>query len=236
MRVQVALFSENGARWLVADQGIMMVGGARAAVSERVPLANIAAKAMHASPVPFGSDGEVLCCFWTGDTELRALLPADAACGSHQPARRAGAYPAELFGGDVNTQEVKQPCVSSLHGDAHSRVPAAADAVRGSTSPPDELAYILRQSGAAAVICQDSQALEKLLPALALYDAQHAAGSSGAGASGAGANGASANGATANGASAAAVGGDSAAPGVRPHRVCRLFQGFCLPLPIQSCK
>jgi long-subunit acyl-CoA synthetase (AMP-forming) len=26
---QVALFSENGARWLVADQGIMMAGGAR---------------------------------------------------------------------------------------------------------------------------------------------------------------------------------------------------------------
>lgn len=28
-RPQVALFSENGARWLVADQGIMMAGGAR---------------------------------------------------------------------------------------------------------------------------------------------------------------------------------------------------------------
>ena len=100
---------------------------------------------------------------------------------------------------------------------------AAADAVRGSTSPPDELAYILRHSGAVAVICQDSQALEKLLPALAQYDAQHAAGSSGAGTKRASANGASANVATANGASANGSGGESAAPGVRPP--CRLFRG-----------
>ncbi|KAK9834180.1 hypothetical protein WJX81_006227 [Elliptochloris bilobata] len=72
----------------------------------------------------------------------------------------------------------------------------AADAVRGSTSPPDELAYILRHSGAVAVICQDSPALEKLLPALAQLDAQRAAESSGAGEYGANANGASANGAS----------------------------------------
>ena len=104
---------------------------------------------------------------------------------------------------------------------------AAADAVRGSTSPPDELAYILRHSGAVALICQDAQALEKLLPALAQHDAQHAAQGGRAGTSGASANGASAAGASTNGAAAGGAGGESAAPGVRPRKARRLFQGAC---------
>ena len=100
--------------------------------------------------------------------------------------------------------------------------------MRGSTSPPDELAYILRHSGAVALICQDAQALEKLLPALAQHDAQHAAGAGGdAGANGASANGVSGAGASANGASPNGAGGESAAPGVRPCKARRLVLGVC---------
>ena len=106
--------------------------------------------------------------------------------------------------------------------------------MRGSTSPPDELAYILRHSGAVALICQDAQALEKLLPALAQYDAQHAAGSGEVGAKGASANGAGAARASANGAGANGAGGESAAPGVRRRprenalSCSRVFASQCL--------
>ena len=40
----MALFSENGARWLVADQGIMMVGGARTALMQHLPISALPAK------------------------------------------------------------------------------------------------------------------------------------------------------------------------------------------------
>ena len=50
-RLQVALFSENGARWLVADQGIMMAGGVRPAVPpERVSWRDLQAAVVRASP------------------------------------------------------------------------------------------------------------------------------------------------------------------------------------------
>lgn len=95
---------------------------------------------------------------------------------------------------------------------------AAADAVRGSTSPAEELAYITRHCSAAAVVCQDSAAMEKLLPALAALDAGRDGGGT---ANGNSANGSSANGAgggrsaSANGASANGAGHDGAAPAVR---------------------
>ena len=91
-------------------------------------------------------------------------------------------------------------------------VPAAADAVRGSTSPAEELAYITRHSGAVAVICQDSAALEKLLPALARLDAERTAGGAGAGASAASANGASGNGAASGDAAPAVLPANDQAP------------------------
>eukprot|EP00877_Chromochloris_zofingiensis_P004131 jgi/Chrzof1/13719/Cz08g09130.t1 len=42
----------------------------------------------------------------------------------------------------------------------------AADAVRGATSPVDELSYILTQSGSSGLIVQDKATLRRLLPAL----------------------------------------------------------------------
>jgi long-subunit acyl-CoA synthetase (AMP-forming) len=43
----------------------------------------------------------------------------------------------------------------------------AADAVRGASSPAEEMRYIVQHSGACAVIAQDSATLERLAPLLA---------------------------------------------------------------------
>ncbi len=43
----------------------------------------------------------------------------------------------------------------------------AADAVRGASSPAEEMAYIVAHSHSCAIIAQDSQTLERLAPAIA---------------------------------------------------------------------
>ena len=53
----MALFSENGTRWLVADQGIMMVGGARHSCAGAYALAdNLQPMVTHAALVPWCRD------------------------------------------------------------------------------------------------------------------------------------------------------------------------------------
>ena len=42
----------------------------------------------------------------------------------------------------------------------------AADAVRGASSPAEEMAYIVRHSQSCGIIAQDSATLERLAPAL----------------------------------------------------------------------
>ncbi|CAL8470153.1 g9695 [Coccomyxa elongata] len=57
----------------------------------------------------------------------------------------------------------------------------AADAVRGASSPADEMAYIVSHSESCAIVAQDSQTLERLAPALASSSAsQNGNGSNGA--------------------------------------------------------
>jgi len=50
--------------------------------------------------------------------------------------------------------------------------------VRGSTTPPLEQAYILRQSHSVGLIAQDAASLEKLLPHIAPADSLSSNGSS----------------------------------------------------------
>lgn len=92
---QVALFSENSARWLIADQAIMTVGAADA-VSTKVAL-----------------DSRVFQCSSGRSRKFRHNLQ-----------------------------------------------------VRGSTSPPSEMAYIISNSESRALVVQDVQTLERALPAL----------------------------------------------------------------------
>lgn len=56
----------------------------------------------------------------------------------------------------------------------------AADAVRGASSPADEMAYIVSHSESCAIVAQDSQTLERLAPALASSSSQNGNGSNGA--------------------------------------------------------
>jgi len=57
----------------------------------------------------------------------------------------------------------------------------AAAQVRGSTTPPLEQAYILRQSHSVGLIAQDAASLEKLLPHIAPADSLNGNGSNGNG-------------------------------------------------------
>lgn len=52
----------------------------------------------------------------------------------------------------------------------------AADAVRGASSPAEEMAYIVSHSESCAIVAQDSQTLERLAPALASSSSQNGNG------------------------------------------------------------
>lgn len=54
-----------------------------------------------------------------------------------------------------------------LVADQGTMAAGAVDAVRGASAPPAELAYILRHSGASALVVQDAAALDRLLSLLA---------------------------------------------------------------------
>ena len=55
----------------------------------------------------------------------------------------------------------------------------AADAVRGASSPAEEMAYIVKHSQSCGIIAQDSATLERLAPALTEGSASSSNGSSG---------------------------------------------------------
>ena len=60
----------------------------------------------------------------------------------------------------------------------------AADAVRGASSPAEEMAYIVKHSQSCGIIAQDSATLERLAPALTEGPASSSNGSSGSNRSG----------------------------------------------------
>ena len=57
----------------------------------------------------------------------------------------------------------------------------AADAVRGASSPAEEMAYIVRHSQSCGIIAQDSATLERLAPALGGGASSSSNGSNGSG-------------------------------------------------------
>lgn len=63
--------------------------------------------------------------------------------------------------------------------------------VRGSTSPIDELKYIISKAGCSGLVVDDTQILDRLVPVLSSSAVHNGAASNGVAGNGAGSNGAS---------------------------------------------
>ena len=146
---KVSLFSENSARWLIADQGVMM-NGAADAVSGAWPPAEEAPCVLNHP-----------CC----PTPCRTTHPAARYVFPGASQRRF----------DTHSFSVGIPKLARRHSSCcdvavalpsvrHDMAGQPRMQVRGSTTPLPEQAYILRQSHSAGLIAQDAASLAKLLP------------------------------------------------------------------------
>lgn len=143
---RVSLFSENSSRWLIADQGIMM-NGAADAVSETNPIGLIKHCRMR-RPWPAAVVNLTRLAARCAQLEHRHGGSAgECSCGRHQVSWSSPAL-----------------CIPSLHWGILQHMRHCHVQVRGSTTPVEEQAYILRHSRSSGLIIQDGPSLERLLP------------------------------------------------------------------------